>query len=140
MSRYFRRLILVAVFITGLQPARALSEWYRGLHRHWHAIRWGNLDVQADAGVHAFRLQVYLGDIEPDAVNVQLYAEGASSGGADVHPMRRDHALSGAAGGFLYVADVPAGRAASDYTPRIIPANPAARIPAEANFIRWYPD
>ena len=124
----------------GLQPARALSEWYRGLHRHWHAIRWGNLDVQADAGVHAFRLQVYLGDIEPDAVHVQLYAEGGSRGEAEVHPMRRDHVLSGSAGGFLYVADVPTGRAASDYTPRIIPANPAARIPAEANFIRWYPD
>ena len=124
----------------GPQPARALSEWYRGLHRHWHAIRWGNLDVRTGAGVHAFRLQVYLGEIEPDAVNVQLYAEGATADAADVHPMRRDRALSGAAGGFLFVTDVPDGRPAVDYTPRIIPANPGARIPAEANFIRWYPD
>jgi starch phosphorylase len=124
----------------GLQPARALSQWYRDLYHHWHTIHWGNLDVQAGAEVHAFRVQVYLGDIAPGTVDVQLYAASGSGGNADVRSMRKDHPLSGAAGGFLYVADVPARRPAADYTPRVVPANPLARVPTEANFIRWYPD
>jgi starch phosphorylase len=124
----------------GLQPARALSQWYRELYHHWHSIHWGNLDVQAGTEVHAFRVQVYLGEVEPDAVDVQLYAEPGPGADVDVHSMRRDRPLSGAAGGFLYIAEVPARRPETDYTPRVVPANPAARVPAEANFIRWYPD
>jgi starch phosphorylase len=123
----------------GLQQARTLCQWYRALHRHWHAIHWGNLDVQPGAGAHEFRVQVYLGDIQPDAVGVQLYAEAIPGRGAtETHAMRRDHALSGAAGGFAYVATVPAGRPAEDYTPRVVAMHPAARLPAEANFIHWY--
>lgn len=124
----------------GPQSSRSLSQWYRELHHHWNTIHWGNLDVQAGAEVHAFRVQVYLGDIAPDAVDVQIYAEPGRAAAADVRSMRRDRPLSGAAGGFLYVADVPARRPASDYTPRVVAANPAARVPAEANFIRWFPD
>ena len=54
-------------------------------------------------------------------------------------PLRADHALSGAAGGYLYVGDVPAGRPPGDYTPRVVPAHREAIIPLEARFIRWYP-
>jgi hypothetical protein len=53
--------------------------------------------------------------------------------------MRRDHALSGAAGGYLYVASLNRDQAARIYTPRVVAYDPRARVPAEANFIRWYP-
>jgi glycogen phosphorylase len=54
--------------------------------------------------------------------------------------MRRDHALSGAAGGYLYVASVPADRPAADYTPRVVATHPEAQVPAETPLIRWYPN
>ena len=37
-----------------------------------------------------------------------------------------------------YVAEVPADRAAGEYTPRVVAAHPEAIIPAEAHGIRWF--
>jgi starch phosphorylase len=122
-----------------LRLARDLSRWYRDLRRHWQALHWGNLDVETGDRGHEFRVQVYLGEIPPDSVSVQLYAEALPAAAAEVHPMTRDHPLSGAAGGYLWVAAVPAGRPARDYTPRVVPAHPEARVPAEAAFIHWFP-
>jgi starch phosphorylase len=124
-----------------LHAARDLSRWYRHLRHHWHALHWGNLDVQTTAESHVFRVQVYQGEIPPEAVSVQLYAEPQPDGAAaEIHPMTRDHALTGAAGGFQWVVTVPARRPAREYTPRVVPAHPGARVPAEAAFIRWYPN
>jgi starch phosphorylase len=88
---------------------------------------------------HCFRVQVYLGELSPDAVAVELYAEPRGPADSGRHALRRDHALSGAAGGFLFVGEVPGDRAAADYTPRVVPSHPEALVPAEARLIRWYP-
>jgi starch phosphorylase len=122
-----------------LANARELSDWYRELRRHWQEIHWGNVDEVSDAGGRLVRVQVYLGEIPPDSVRVQLYAESGSNGPVESVDMRRDHALSGAAGGFLYLAQLPPDRASRTYTPRVVAFDPRARVPAEANFIRWYP-
>jgi starch phosphorylase len=122
-----------------LRLARELRQWIRGLRHHWPAIHWGNVAVESRGGRHCFRVQVYLGELSPDAVAVELYAEPRNPTESGRHALRRDRALSGAAGGFLFVGEVPADRAAADYTPRVVPAHPAALVPAEARLIRWYP-
>jgi len=145
LAEYLDRLYLPAAAThwerigENLPKARELSEWYRGLRRHWVEIHWGNVDTWTDADTQVFSAQVYLGEISPDAVQVQLYAEPGEDGGAECHEMTRDHALAGAAGGFLYMARLRTGRAPQRYTPRVIAGHPAARVPAEANFIHWYP-
>jgi starch phosphorylase len=87
----------------------------------------------------AFRVQVYLGELAPESVRVELYAEPRPGAPAERVPLRSDHALSGSAGGFLYVGTVPNGRPAGDYTPRVVPAHAEAMVPAETRFISWYP-
>jgi starch phosphorylase len=52
--------------------------------------------------------------------------------------MARGSQIAGAVKGCVYSAEVPAARAASDYTPRIIPYHPAARIPLEDARILWF--
>jgi starch phosphorylase len=121
-----------------LPKARELSEWYRGLRHHWGEIHWGNVDSWSEADTQVFSAQVYLGELSPDAVQVQLYADAGVDGPAERHEMTRDHALAGAAGGFVYVARVRTGRSPGEYTPRVVAHHPAARIPAEASFIHWY--
>jgi glycogen phosphorylase len=123
-----------------LRVARDLRQWLRVLRRYWPEIHWGNLDVQAVGGEQRFRVQVYLGEIPPESVAVELYAEPRPGAGPERHAMRRDHALSGAAGGYLYVAAVPAGRPATEYTPRVVPSHAEALVPAETPLIRWYPN
>jgi starch phosphorylase len=51
--------------------------------------------------------------------------------------MTRCQALVGSAGGYLYSAQIPAARPASDYTPRIVPYKAGASVPLEAAEVRW---
>ena len=122
-----------------LQLARALRQWYGVLRRDWHAIRWGNVEAATAGAEHAFRVQVYLGEMPPEAVRVELYADPRSGEAARRQVLRVEHPLSGAAGGYLYAGTVPADRPAGDYTPRVVPEHPEAVLPAEAPLVRWYP-
>jgi len=145
LAEYLERLYLpAAVNFRGrserhLQLAKGLRQWHGTLRRDWHAIHWGNVEVAPAGTEHAFRVQVYLGDIPPEAVRVEVYADPRSDGPARRHALQVDHALSGAAGGFLYVGTVAADRPAGDYTPRVVPFHAAAVLPAEAPLVRWYP-
>jgi starch phosphorylase len=117
---------------------KELRRWYRELRHHWPEIHWGQVSVErVDGGVGA-RVQVYLGDLQPDAVSVELYADPAvGSLVGERHELERDHAMSGAAGGYVYSGRVRTTRPAADYTPRVVAAHPEVRSPAEVNLIRW---
>ena len=147
LAEYLERLYLPAAesfrrrTTDNLKMTRDLRVWLRHLRRHWPEIHWGNMAVEATGNEHVLRVQVYLGEIPPEAVSVELYAEprpGDERPGR--RPMQRDHALSGAAGGYLYLASVPADRPATDYTPRVVASHPEAQVPAETPLIRWYPN
>ncbi|MFC1684141.1 alpha-glucan family phosphorylase [Pseudomonadota bacterium] len=120
--------------------ARELRSWELTLQNHWGSLHWGNLDIAAVDDGWQFEVQVYLGDISPDSVQVQLYADPLDD---DEKPfcqvMERQVSITGATNGFLYVAKVPQLRPAADYTPRILPCHPAVSIPMEMNFICWWP-
>jgi starch phosphorylase len=120
--------------------ARELRLWLRELRREWASVHWGNLDVDTQGDRLEFRLQLYLGAVQPDSVSVELYAEPRADSGPERHRMRRDQPLSGAAGGWRYVAGIETRRPAADYTPRVVPAHPEALVPAEAPQIRWFPN
>jgi len=144
LAEYLERLYLPAAgsfrrrTADNLQVARELRQWLRDLRGHWTAIHWGNLDVETTGDRHVFRVQVYLGEIPAESVTVELYAEPRPGSAPERHAMRRDHALSGAAGGYQYVAEVAADRPAGEYTPRVVPAHAEAIVPIEAPQIRWY--
>lgn len=145
LAEYLEHLYLPAAEAYGLRTgehmrnARELSSWYRHLRRRWQEIHWGNVDEAPEGDSLVVRVQVYLGEVDPDAVRVQLYTDAGPTGAPECIEMRRDHALSGASGGYVYLARLSADRTGYRYTPRVVAHDPRARIPAEANFIRWYP-
>ena len=116
---------------------RELVTWREELARSWHNLHFGKLEVGSTGDRHRFTLQVYLDELDPDVVQVQLYAEPRDNQPAIVHPMKRDKALAGAINGFLYSGEVPASRPVEHYTARIVPFHPAAAVPLEANQILW---
>jgi starch phosphorylase len=67
--------------------------------------------------------------VEPEAVCVELYADGLNGAAPLRQVISRGAELSGAANGYLYVTQVPSTRAAMDYTPRVIPNHPEAVVP-----------
>ena len=68
----------------------------------------------------ALAVEVYLDDVDPAAVCVELYADGQQGGPAIRLEMHRARALIGTTHGDIYGVSVPAARPASDYTARLV--------------------
>jgi starch phosphorylase len=75
--------------------------------------------------------------MKPDAIGVELYANGEKDGGPVVQQMTPGERLAGADAGLTYAARVAATRPASDYTPRIVPHHEDVSVPLEASSILW---
>ncbi|CAF0691480.1 alpha-glucan family phosphorylase [Candidatus Methylacidithermus pantelleriae] len=123
----------------GGRIARELFQWERELQSHWKGIHFGPLETETVEGEYRFTLPVYLDEISPDWVEVELYAEPLPETSAPVIVrMSRGQKLVGSINGFLYHASVPANRPSSDFTPRVRPFHPEACVPSEVTPILWY--
>jgi starch phosphorylase len=118
--------------------AADIERWHAQLEGLWGRLYFGNVTSERGAEGYRFQVQVYLDGIPPEAVRVELYAEGAGEQQRVRQPLERTAVLEGVPGGFLYSGVVPSDRAVADYTPRIIPAHEEAAVPLEAPFITWY--
>ena len=121
----------------GGQRGADLLHWQRELAEHWPKLRFGSVTVDSHSDPYVFQVQVYLDEIDPDAVRVEIYAEGRNGAEPIREVMHRREQLVGSANGFLYFASVPATRPATDYTPRVVPYKEGASVPLEAPFILW---
>jgi starch phosphorylase len=113
-----------------------LTQWRKSIERHWSAVRFGEVRIETREGWHFFNVQVYLGDLDLAAVQVELFAEPQNGGEAVRERMARGERLL-ATRAFHYSVRVPASRPATDYTPRVVPFHPAARVPLEESRILW---
>ena len=107
------------------------------LNEKWTAVRFGESHIHTEGLVHTFNTQVYLNELDPAMVRVELFAN-ALDGGDPIHQeMTCVQALTGASSGYAYQAQVPATRPESDYTPRVIPHFNGIAVPLEADHIIW---
>jgi len=93
--------------------------------------------LETDAGQHVFEVQVYLDDLDPEAVRVELYANGVNGSAPERVAMQRVRQLVGATDGYAYRAEVHAARPAADYTARLIPHRHGVAVPLEDAHILW---
>jgi glycogen phosphorylase len=114
-----------------------LLDWQTELAKHWSTVRFGTTTVQQKDGQYVFQAQIFLEDLNPDAVSAELYAEGQNGSPCSRHPMNRGERLVGSENGFMYAAAVPVSRPAADYTPRLVPEHSGALVPLEAPYILW---
>jgi glycogen phosphorylase len=108
------------------------------LEKHWSALRFGSTNVEQQGEQYLFHVQVFLGDIDPDAVRVELYADAQKDENPITYAMNRGELLAGATSAFTYTASVPTSRPIADYTPRLVPQHVGALVPLEAPFILWH--
>jgi len=114
-----------------------LVGWRRDLARHWPDARFGSVRAATQGTRHHISVEVYLGRLHPDAARVELYAEAATGGEPERHPMARGRKLDAPGNGYEYDASIAAVRPAGDYTPRLLPYHRAAVVPLEAHEILW---
>ena len=114
-----------------------IIKWRQLLNEKWTAVRFGESHIHTEGLVHTFNTQVYLNELDPAMVRVELFAN-ALDGGDPIHQeMTCVQALTGASSGYAYQAQVPATRPESDYTPRVIPHFNGIAVPLEADHIIW---
>jgi starch phosphorylase len=113
-----------------------MVNWRQTLEQNWATLRFGELQVVSDKDMHAFEVAVNLGNLDPNAIRVELYADGVSGGEPEHHELRYTRP-SGEANGYIYSTQVPATRPVTDYTARIIPQYAGVAVPLEANRILW---
>jgi starch phosphorylase len=112
--------------------ARAMRRWELRLRLHWPDLRIGEPTVSRAGADGVFSVPVDLGEIAPEEVAVQLYADPYDGG-----PPFLGELCCAPAHGHIYTGSAPASRPAEDYTVRIIPRHPGAVVPTELPLILW---
>jgi len=116
---------------------RQIVDWQHNLEQKWVTLRFGEVKMETKGKQHVHEVQVYLNDLDPEAVRVELYADGMNGGAPVRQQMKRVRQLAGASGGYVYSAAVSAARPPADYTARVIPHCDGVAIPLEAARILW---
>ncbi len=116
--------------------ASKLSDWQCSIKKNWSSLKFGEMKVYDEKGKYIFEVQVYLGNIDPNNICVELFAEGMNEGEPERYQMKIAQQQKNE-NTVMYVVKIKMLRPSSDYTPRIIPCNPDISVPLEAAQILW---
>ena len=116
---------------------RDIADWQRRLDRAWPALRFAEVTVETFDGRHTFEAALELGDLDPAAVRVELFAEGTVDAPPIRQEMNRLDDRGAGRGVQRYGAAVSSARPASDYTPRAMPRREGVSVPLESPHILW---
>ena len=117
--------------------ARQVIHWQHALDREWSSLRFGDLRVETNADHYGFKIEIFFNNLDPNAVRVELYANGINGGDPVREEMKCARLVPDAPRRRLYYVTVPSTRPAGDYTARLIPQCPGAAVPLESARILW---
>ena len=121
----------------GGAAGQKLSAWENFLRLHWQEIRWLRRSIRQDENGEILEVDICLGELPPDEVQVQLYAEGAGETGSVCLPMRQVGNATHLVDSLRYACHIDKGSQADGFTARIVPYSPDIRLPIELNLICW---
>ena len=118
--------------------AKGVRLWDERLRQHWHEVHWGGLFVSEEKGGWTFEVQLYLGEVSPDSIQVQLYADPVEIDAPVCEIMQRHTSIPGALNGYIYRYSMSTARPYTDFIPRIVAYHSDAHTPVENNLILWW--
>ena len=116
---------------------KQIVDWQHSLKQKWATLHFGEVKIEARGEQFVLEVQVYLNDLDPTAVQVELYADGVMGSAPVRQEMKRLGRPAGATGNYVYSAAVSAARPSTDYTARVIPHCDGVAIPLEDAQILW---
>jgi starch phosphorylase len=119
------------------EVGRQMADWQHRLEQKWAMLHFGEVKVETHGEQHVFEVQVYLHDLDPNVVRVELYADGINGSSPIRQEMTRISQLASAPGGYVYSAAVSAVRPPTDYVARVIPHCDGVAVPLEVARILW---
>jgi starch phosphorylase len=116
---------------------RQVVDWQHAVDDQWAALRFGELQVDTTLGQHLFRVEVFLSGLDPNAVRVELFANGRDGGDPVREEMKRAQLQADASRRSVYHATVRTTRPATDFTVRVVPQRAGVAVPLESARILW---
>jgi starch phosphorylase len=111
--------------------------WHERITSRWPRVRFGSVSTERIEQDQQVSVHVYLGELSPDDVKVELYTDVADKHDSPYVEMTRSQELIGSDGGYLYTARMPGYRPDEFYTPRLVPYFKGAHVPLESSLILW---
>ncbi|MDR3705715.1 MAG: alpha-glucan family phosphorylase [Paludibacteraceae bacterium] len=116
---------------------KQIADWQRCLDENWNSMHFGEMKSVTNNTQHQFEVQLFFNFVDPEAIQVQLFANGHGGEAPIIQPMIRGEKIECANNGYIYKAKVTSTRQATDYTARVIPLFDGASVPLEINHILW---
>ncbi len=111
--------------------AKQIIDWQSSIEQNWGKLGFGEVKIEERNGQYLFEVQVYLNNLDSQAVMVELYSATLKK------EMKCQGKIPNTRDGHIYRAEVPASNPASSFTPRILPHFPGVIIPLESTKILW---
>ncbi len=115
---------------------KQLVDTLHELRNKWPQLRFGETQIENIQDGYQFISRISLNNISPDAIAIELYAEGDNLSSPEIIKMNIDPIAEGQ---FEHVchAQVKTSRSSSDYTARIVPCYQDISVPLENNLVLW---
>ncbi|MCG2580388.1 MAG: alpha-glucan family phosphorylase [Marinobacter sp.] len=115
------------------QHAQSLALQLQQLQKQWSLLRFGLMDCVEHGDHLDVSVQVYLDELDPGMLKLELVADESEYGGRVVEEMRGEPAMSGS---YLFRCRVPI-RPLEHYTPRLVMGDRRLNLPLEDPRILW---
>ncbi len=116
---------------------KQLTDRIDTLKQKWESVRFGEIKITTAENQHKFNAEVFYSDLDPDLLQVELFADGVNGDPPAIFTMKRESKSAAINGEHYYNASVSSVRPASDYTARVITGIPGVSVPLEASLIIW---
>ncbi len=116
---------------------RQIVDWQHAVDQGWGLLRFGELRVKSNGTSHVFEIELFLNDLDPNALRVELYADGVNGGKPVREEMKCGGTQPGTSRRCVFRATIASARPASEYTVRAIPVRSGVAVPLEFGRILW---
>jgi len=121
----------------GCAEAREARAWAETLTRRWLGLHIERPTISRTQDRWRVSVPVFLGEISPSSVQVQLFADVHDDTPAEAVVLHQEQSIPGAMNGYIYAGEVEALKPVDDYTVRVIPHREGVQVPAELALVAW---
>ena len=119
------------------EKGKQIADLLSNLDQKWGSMHFGEVKFESVDQYNKIEAQIYFGDLVPDTLQLELFANGIDGESPQVQKMTRGAKIEGSDNAYYYNASVSSRRPATDYTTRVIPNLPGVSVPLETNLILW---
>ena len=121
----------------GGRLGRELQRWSALLDESWERLRISKVIVDERTNGWDFEIHVYLDELGPDLVRVELYADALHGLEPTVIQAAEVGIVSGTTSVYRYRVAIDTERPAAHFTPRLVPFHEAVLVPGERSLVTW---